>query len=69
MGADVQAWYDEMPKAFRADVVEPAILSPKKGSASDVSLGARPKIDSHFRNSQCLVCDILTSEGRLLRQN
>ncbi|KDQ63750.1 hypothetical protein JAAARDRAFT_53942 [Jaapia argillacea MUCL 33604] len=62
VGADVRAWYDEMPKTIRAEEPDPIILSPKKPKP-DINLPNRFKIDDHFRSSQCIVCGGLTSAG------
>lgn len=58
VGANVRAWYDEMPKAIRTETV---MLSPKKATV-DLGVG-RFKIDEHFSSSQCLICGDITPEG------
>ena len=64
VGADVRAWYDEMPKRIRADQPEPVNLSPRKGVKETIALN-RPTIDEHFRSNQCLACGAYTTEGEL----
>ncbi|KIJ68443.1 hypothetical protein HYDPIDRAFT_124966 [Hydnomerulius pinastri MD-312] len=59
VGADVRAWYDEMPKAIKVDQQDPLALSPKKKRIT----ANRFKIDEHFQSSQCLACGALASEG------
>jgi DNA polymerase zeta len=59
VGADVKAWYDEMPKAMRADQPgEAALLSPRRQRITN-----RIKIDEHFSSSQCILCGEHTEEG------
>lgn len=66
VGADIKAWYDEMPRTLRADEAERGAtpFSPKKPRAE--SLGLRndlPTIENHFRSSQCLICASTTCDG------
>jgi DNA polymerase zeta len=62
VGANVRAWYDEMPKTIKADRIDPITFSPRKTKKDD---GAnRFKIDEHFQSSQCLVCGDVTPAGR-----
>ncbi|KAH9835559.1 uncharacterized protein C8Q71DRAFT_709525 [Rhodofomes roseus] len=57
VGADVRAWYDEMPKALRTDQPEAVLQSPRKAKRQMNSAAANPfKIDEHFLTSRCLVC-------------
>ncbi|KAL4069612.1 hypothetical protein V8B97DRAFT_2024397 [Scleroderma yunnanense] len=60
VGANVRAWYEDMPKAIEVDQRDPLLLSPKKPTiiATD-----RYKIDEHFQSSHCLSCDCPASEG------
>lgn len=56
MGADVRAWYNEMPKALRADApMDPLLISPRKAHRV-AELANRLKIDEHFLTMQCLLC-------------
>jgi len=64
VGADVRAWYDEMPKRIRADQPDPVVLSPRKGVKEAMVLN-RPTIDEHFRSNQCFACGSYTTEGEL----
>jgi len=67
MGADVRAWYDEMPKALRVDQIDSTVLSPRKGKErEDTAPPTTPdklKIDEHFITSKCLTCGALCEEG------
>ncbi|KAF9229291.1 DNA/RNA polymerase [Gyrodon lividus] len=60
VGADVRAWYDEMPKTVQADQQDPLVLSPKKPKRINSN---RFKIDEHFPSSRCLACGGLASDG------
>jgi len=60
VGADVRAWYEEMPKAIEVDQRDPLLSSPKKPA---VIATDRYKIDEHFQSLQCLSCDGPASEG------
>jgi len=64
VGADVQAWYDEMPKTHEVDKDDSILAlernTPARGSAQKF------KIDDHFRSSLCVVCGKVTS-GRKFR--
>jgi hypothetical protein len=48
VGADVRSWYDEMPKAFKVDNLDPATISPTKNTTDPLD---RFKIDEHFQGS------------------
>lgn len=61
VGANVRAWYDEMPKILKADVVDAVTMSPKKTKRE--TLINRLNIDQHFQNSQCIVCGEVTHVG------
>ena len=63
VGADVRGWYEEMPKAMRADQPDPILLSPRKDS-SNVN---RFKIDEHFNSLQCINCGTLAFDRKALR--
>ncbi|EGN99381.1 hypothetical protein SERLA73DRAFT_90742 [Serpula lacrymans var. lacrymans S7.3] len=60
VGADVRAWYDEMPKTMKVDQVDPLSLSPRKNKGNTTN---KFKIDEHFQSSQCLHCGALAQEG------
>ncbi|KAG2154856.1 hypothetical protein DEU56DRAFT_770809 [Suillus clintonianus] len=59
VGADVRAWFDDMPKAIRVNHPNPLAMSPKKQRIT----ATRFKIDEHFQSSQCLACGGLSSDG------
>ena len=64
LGADVRGWYDEMPKAQRADAPEAAaaiLASPRKASR-EAALITRYKIDEHFYTSHCVACGASSSD-------
>ncbi|KZT65126.1 hypothetical protein DAEQUDRAFT_677323 [Daedalea quercina L-15889] len=64
VGADVRAWYDEMPRARRADQPESVLLSPRKARRHRDAGAANPfKIDEHFLTSRCLVCTAFAPGG------
>lgn len=65
VGADVRSWYDEMPKALRADQPDPLLLSPRK-LKKNVDAANALKIDEHFSTTHCILCGALTSEGTSL---
>ncbi|KAG6332362.1 hypothetical protein ID866_6727 [Astraeus odoratus] len=62
VGADVRAWYEEMPKAIEVDQRDPLTLSPKK---AERVVATRIKIDEHFQSSRCLACSCPAPEGQL----
>ncbi|KAG1864196.1 hypothetical protein DFJ58DRAFT_680547 [Suillus subalutaceus] len=59
VGADVRAWFDDMPKAIRINHPNPLAMSPQKKRIT----ANRLKIDEHFQSSQCLACGGLSSDG------
>lgn len=59
VGADVRAWYDEMPKKTRADEVEAVPNSPRKFTNKTIL----PNIGEHFRSNQCIICGTYTAQG------
>jgi DNA polymerase zeta len=67
VGADVQAWYDEMPKTQKVDRGE-SILTFERDTPARKKGGSahKFKIDDHFRSSLCVVCGKVTS-GREFR--
>lgn len=64
MGADVRAWYDEMPKTITVDERDPLALSPRKRDRAMHT--NRFKIDEHFQSARCLTCGGTASDGRLV---
>jgi len=54
VGANVRAWYDEMPKTIKADRIDPITFSPEK-TRKDAGAINQFKIDEHFQSSKCLV--------------
>ena len=48
VGADVEHWYDSMPRTKRA-------------GRYDVGGANKTRIDSHFKSSHCIVCGLETS--------
>ena len=67
VGADVQAWYDEMPKTHKVDKGESILPLERNTPASKKGGSAQKfKIDDHFRSSLCVVCGKVTS-GRKFR--
>jgi len=61
VGANVRAWYDEMPKTIMADRTDTTTFSPRK-PRKDAGIN-RFKIDEHFQSSKCLVCRDVTLWG------
>jgi DNA polymerase zeta len=62
VGANVRAWYDEMPKTIKADRADQVTFSPKK-TRKDAAPG-QFRIDEHFQSSRCFVCGDVTPAGR-----
>ncbi|CCM07100.1 uncharacterized protein FIBRA_09427 [Fibroporia radiculosa] len=63
VGADVRSWYDDMPKALRADQpLDPISLSPRRVKKYTAATNAF-KIEEHFLSSHCINCRALTLEG------
>lgn len=62
VGADVRAWYDEMPKTITVDERDPLALSPRKRAAVHTN---RFKIDEHFQSARCLTCGGTAPDGGL----
>jgi DNA polymerase zeta len=67
VGADVQAWYDEMPKTHKVDKGD-SILTLERNTPARKKGGSAQKfkIDDHFQSSLCVVCGKVTS-GRKFR--
>lgn len=61
VGANVRAWYDEMPKTIKADRIDQITFSPKK-TRKDAGVN-QFRIDEHFQSSLCLVCGDVTPAG------
>jgi len=61
VGANVRAWYDEMPRTIKADKIDPITSSPQK-TRKEAS-NNRFKIDEHFQSSKCLVCGDVAPGG------
>ncbi|KAI9569796.1 hypothetical protein HD554DRAFT_2087438 [Boletus coccyginus] len=60
VGADVRAWYDEMPKTITVDERDPLALSPRKRAPVHTN---RFKIDEHFQSTRCLTCGRTAADG------
>lgn len=60
VGADVRAWYDEMPKTITVDERDPVALSPRKRASVHAN---RFKIDEHFQSARCLTCGRTALDG------
>ena len=62
VGADVQAWYDEVPKRQKVDKGD-SILNLERNTPAHKKGGSAQKfkIDDHFRSSLCVVCGKVTS--------
>ncbi|CAG8658593.1 12556_t:CDS:2, partial [Acaulospora colombiana] len=73
VGADVSAWFDEMPKPQRIEgsVTDKKPSNPNIVETSYRSLGKKTnqnqKIDTHFGSNTCLVCEATTMEGEPIR--
>ena len=63
VGADVRSWFDEMPRTLHVDELDLA-LSPSKEKA--IAVEDAFKIDDHFMSSRCMICNVLTPEGKCL---
>ncbi|OCH96164.1 hypothetical protein OBBRIDRAFT_816122 [Obba rivulosa] len=63
VGADVRAWFDDMPRALRADLPDTVVISPRKSprkKQKDVTDYNPFKIDEHFSTSRCILCGAYT---------
>lgn len=70
VGADVEEWYDSMPKTKRLGKYDKAggkmtNRGNGKGKQGEAK-GRGSRIDSHFRSSHCVVCGIESSDGEAL---
>ncbi|KZO93552.1 hypothetical protein CALVIDRAFT_251995 [Calocera viscosa TUFC12733] len=64
MGADVQAWYDEMPKKLRADRAHSVVRIPGKDKDEQtLKAPVNRTIERHFRSNLCLVCGDQTDDA------
>lgn len=62
VGADVQAWYDEMPKTHKVDKGDTTLNLERNTPARKKGGSAlKFKIDDHFQSSLCVVCGKVTS--------
>jgi len=57
VGADVENWYDSMPRIKRAGKYD------FRPSTNGGSGGGGIRIDSHFKSSHCIVCGLESSTG------
>ncbi|KAF8122365.1 hypothetical protein EV363DRAFT_1360228, partial [Boletus edulis] len=62
VGADVRAWYDEMPKTTTVDEQDPLVHSPRKCAPVHAN---GFKIDEHFQSARCLTCSCTAWDGKL----
>ncbi|TFY71796.1 hypothetical protein EVG20_g1209 [Dentipellis fragilis] len=62
VGADVRAWFDDMPKRLRINPQETIQTSPQK-SVLKADGRLAPNIDMHFSSFQCISCGAATSQG------
>ncbi|KAF8132968.1 hypothetical protein EV363DRAFT_1327053, partial [Boletus edulis] len=62
VGADVRAWYDEMPKTTTVDEQDPLVHSPRKCAPVHAN---GFKIDEHFQSACCLTCSCTARDGKL----
>ncbi|RPD62939.1 hypothetical protein L227DRAFT_584639 [Lentinus tigrinus ALCF2SS1-6] len=60
VGADVQSWFEDMPKSLRAD--QPDVTATPRKNKKSVMVANAFKIDDHFTSSHCLICGTLTPE-------
>jgi DNA polymerase zeta len=67
VGADVQAWFDEMPKTQKVEAYASEGRSnpstPQKALGKPAS--RNQKIDRVLASATCLVCDATSTEGML----
>jgi len=65
VGADVQAWYDEMPKTHKVDKGDSILALGRNTPARKKGGSAQKfKIDDHFQSSLCVVCGKVASERK-----
>ncbi|KAG5647998.1 hypothetical protein DXG03_007032 [Asterophora parasitica] len=63
VGADVKAWFDEMPKTYTFDPTASPVKAGKEEVADFDTPPDRLNIEEHFQNPQCLICGDYASEG------
>lgn len=67
VGADVQAWFDEMPKTQKVEAYASEGRARSNPSTPQKVLGKptsrNQKIDCVLASATCLVCDATTTEG------
>ncbi|KZT52402.1 hypothetical protein CALCODRAFT_520743 [Calocera cornea HHB12733] len=64
VGADVQSWYDEMPKKLRADRAQSIISIPgQEKEGQMLKAPGNRTIERHFRSNLCLVCGEQTDDA------
>ncbi|KAA1471469.1 hypothetical protein DENSPDRAFT_837475 [Dentipellis sp. KUC8613] len=62
VGADVRAWFEDMPRRLRVNPQETIQMSPQKSVLkADARLASN--IDMHFSSFQCISCGAATSQG------
>jgi DNA polymerase zeta len=59
VGADVENWYDSMPRVKRAGKYD---FRPTNGAGASGG-GGKMRIDSHFKSSHCVVCGLESATG------
>jgi DNA polymerase zeta len=62
VGADVRAWYEDMPKSVRSDVSDSTSLSPRKKHLERLAAN-RLNIEEHFYRTQCVLCGAHAESG------
>lgn len=61
VGADVENWYDSMPRIKRAGKYD---FRPTGGGGGGAGGGGgKMRIDSHFKSSHCVVCGLESATG------
>ncbi|KAL1679814.1 hypothetical protein EV122DRAFT_276721 [Schizophyllum commune] len=64
VGADIQQWYDQMPKVKDATQGSPRKWSPRKGDQPTMGLlDTLVNIEEHFQDYSCLRCGELAYDG------
>lgn len=70
VGADVEEWYNSMPKTKRLGKYDKAgVKMSNRGNGKGKqgrTKGSGSRIDSHFKSSHCVVCGIESSDGEAL---
>jgi len=65
VGADVENWYDSMPRIKRAGKYDFRPTNGGGGASGGMGAG-KMRIDSHFKSSHCVVCGLESSTGMSL---